>query len=99
MAITINIEIGGKEKIFVAPSPKARLIRRSIEIQEIGKSGLTAKDLDALVDFITEIFGHKFTVDDVYDGVDANKLMSEMMRVIEEMTSGLSADPNAKAAK
>lgn len=99
MAITLQLEMSGKEKTFVAPAPKARMIRNAIEITEhLDEKKLTTADLDGMADFVVEVFGKKFTVDDLYDGIEADKFASTLLNVINGLMGGMSS-PNAQAAK
>lgn len=103
MAMTIQLEIGGKKKTFIAPNPKARVVRTAMDISERSESGLSTEILDEMVNLVTEIFDHKFTADDVWDGIDADKLVPEVIRVINEVGEGMNKRieeiPNATAAK
>ena len=105
MALTIQIEIEGKKKTFVAPSSiKARVIRTAVDIEERAeKDGISTALLDDMVSIVVTIFGNKFTADDVWDGINSNKIFSEMSRVISGAAGGANGDivelPNAVAAK
>lgn len=103
MALTFQLEIGGKKKTFVAQNPKARVVRTAMDVSERAQSGLSTEVLDEMVDLVTEIFSHKFTADDVWDGVDADKLVPEVVRVINEVGEGMNKRiaeiPNVTAAK
>ena len=98
MPITIQLDIKGEPKIFVAPAPKARMIRNAIALTDnIDETKLNTADLDNLVNFAVEVFDKKFTVDDVYDGVNADKLMPTIMSVINGLVGGMTSNqaPNA----
>jgi hypothetical protein len=55
------------------------MLRKAIEINEnIDFNNLKTKNLDGLVDFVVELYGNKFTRDDFYDGLDADKLIETL---------------------
>lgn len=89
-----------ENKTYIAPNPKAKLVRRAFEISEtINPNTTKASDLDEMVQFVVELFGNKFTVDDFWDGIDANKLISTILNCInglmDEMKQHIGAVPNA----
>lgn len=99
MAVTLQLEIGGKIKTFVAPAPKARMIRNAIAIAEkLDETNLTTADLDGMADFVVAVFDKKFTVDDLYDGIEADKFASTLLGVINGLMGGMSS-PNVQTAK
>ena len=80
------------EKTYVAPSAKARMVRKAIEIsQNVNFNKLTPEELDVLVQFVVDIFGNKFTIDSVYDGLDADKLISTITECIQGVVGGTAA--------
>lgn len=86
----MDIKLG--EKIYSTGSIKAKMVRKSVEIAEkTNFNELKVKDLDTLVDFIVELFGGKFTRDDVYDELDADKLIPTLLDCISGVTGGMSA--------
>lgn len=73
MDITLN------KKSYFMPKVKTRMLRKAIEINEnIDFNNLKTKDLDDLVDFVVELYGDKFSRDDFYDGLDADKLIETL---------------------
>ena len=88
-----------KKKTFIAPEIKGRMLRRAIEFQKIDESTFDVTVLDNLVDFIVELFGNRFTVDDVYDGIGIKLLFPTLMKcvneVIEQFNESVSEFPNA----
>jgi len=77
-------------KTYVANTVKARMFRKALEINEkINFSDLKTKDLDALVDVIVEFYGSKFTRDDLYDGLDADKLIPTLTESINGIVGGV----------
>ena len=87
-----------RKKTFIAPEIKGRMLRRAIEFQKIDESTFDVTVLDNLVDFIVELFGNKFTVDDVYDGIGIKLLFPTLTKcvneVIEQFNESVNEFPN-----
>ena len=80
------------KKTYVSHPPKARMVRKAIEIsQNVNFNKLTPEELDVLVQFVVDIFGNKFTIDSVYDGLDADKLITTITECIQGVVSGTAA--------
>ncbi len=105
ISIALEMQTEGKavKKTFFAVSPKARIIRTAMDITERAEEGLNTQLLDEMVNLVVEIFGHKFTADNVWDGIDADKLFPELTRIIREISGQvegkLSDIPNGETAK
>lgn len=96
MQITLN------DKTFVAPAPKARMVRKAIEITEdIDLHRMKTTDLDNLVSYAVDLYGKQFTIDDMYDGIDAENLIPILMEcisgVVGKMGAKLEEFPNGQA--
>lgn len=94
----IKLFIDDKEKTFTVPFIKGRMFRRVIEINK--KYDLNALDedtLDILVDFVVDCFNEKFSRDQFYDGISADRLIDTVLGFMEKV-SGVGnvgkADPN-----
>ncbi len=90
------------EKIYTSPNPKAIVLRNALEITEtMDAKNLTVKDFDLLVEFAVNLFGKKFTADDVWNGIDANKigitLINCIYGVVGELGDKLKQVPNGAA--
>ncbi|WP_373844771.1 phage tail assembly chaperone G [Clostridium sp.] len=84
------MEIVLNNKTYAMPKVKTRILRRAIEINEnIDFNNLKTKDLDGLVDFVVELYGNKFTRDDFYDGLDADKLIETLNNSINGIIGNL----------
>lgn len=84
------MEIVLNDKTYVMPRVKTRILRKDIEINEnIDFNNLKTKDLDGLVDFVVELYGNKFTRDDFYDGLDADKLIETLNNSINGIVGNL----------
>ena len=98
------MQITLREKNFIAPAPKARAVRKAIEITEkVDFNNMKAADLDNLVDYIVQLFDKQFTIDDIYDGLEADKLIPTLMDCINDVVGTMGAKlekfPNAQAEK
>ena len=93
------MEIVLNDKTYVATTVKARMFRKAMAINEqINFSDLKAKDLDALVDVIVEFYGGQFTQDDLYDGLDADKLIPTLTESINGIVGGVTEKFESKNA-
>lgn len=87
----IELEIKGEMKIFVAPSIKARMLRNAMRLKSvIDFDDIQVKELDELVNFICDVFGKQFTVDECYDGVKIEDFMPLILEVMNK-ASGVSS--------
>jgi hypothetical protein len=73
---TIELKIDGKKKKFTTPSfIKGSLFRRSAEIAEDVELGrIDMKNFDTYLQFVTEVFGEKFNIDDLENGIDSREM-------------------------
>jgi hypothetical protein len=95
----ITLFINGEERTFTVPFVKGRMLRRVLEIRKkYDLNDIDAETLDILVSYITELFNNQFTIDDVYDGIPADKLISTILDCINKVvgTVGASKDPNVE---
>ena len=93
----MEIVLNGKK--FTALRIKTRALRQAIAINEkIDFENLKVKDLDELVAFVCDIYGNKFTLDQFYDGLDADKLTDTLSNaingIINPATDTLNKFPN-----
>lgn len=84
------MEIVLNNKTYVMPKVKTRMLRKAIGINEnIDFNNMKTKDLDGLVDFIVDLYGNKFTRDNFYDGLDADKLVETLNNSINGIVGNL----------
>ena len=83
-----------RKKTFIAPEIKGRMLRKAIEFRKITQNNFDETTLDSLVSFITELFGNKFSVDDVYDGILIKKLVPELYRCVNEVVEQFNESVN-----
>jgi len=77
MENTIPLIAFNNEKIFVAPSPKGKTIRRAMELLDrYIDNKINDRDVDILAAFLCDVYGDKFSINDVYDGIPQEKIMS-----------------------
>lgn len=80
------------DRTYVMQNVKARSLRNAIELtEEINFNNMKVDDLDKLVNFIVELFNNQFTIDDVYDNLDANELVPTLTACMNSLTGTLNA--------
>lgn len=89
MKITLRIE--DKEKTFTNDFVKARIFKNSLRLNnQLKASAIDIADPDAfdpLVEFTVTAFNNQFTIDEVWDGLSAQDIQSETVRVFHEVLS------------
>lgn len=86
----INLRIDGKERTFIADFVSARMLRRTIEISKtINFDEMSEDELDIMVDYLVQLFGKQFTIDDVYDGLPSKELIPKIIECINEVVGEL----------
>lgn len=104
----INIKINNKVKGFTAPFIPARMLKRTIVIgTSIAKDSNSEESFDVMAQYIADIYGKQFTLDDVLDGLSSVDLITEFTNCITEVTGGLNSkvneldksSPNVRGAK
>jgi hypothetical protein len=96
MKITLRIE--GENKTFTQDFIPGRVFRKTLEMQKKLGGKIDETTLDAMVDYVTEVFGKQFSSDQFYDGIDARKIIPTIIGCVNEIVSGASeavgADPD-----
>jgi hypothetical protein len=97
----ITLRLNGEEKTFTQDFISGRMFRRAIEMQKHFRDGaenLDVNTLDEMVGFVVESYGKQFTIDDFYDGIQSDKLISTIIQTIDEVigrsAKALGADKN-----
>lgn len=81
-----------KEKTYISPPARGRMVRRAIEItEEVGFANLKTADLDILVDYAVKLFNNQFTIDEFYDGIDAEQLLPTVMDCVNNVVGTIGA--------
>lgn len=87
----IKLKVDKKDKTYIADFISARMVRRTIEVSNgINFESLKPEELDKLIDYIVELFGDKFTRDDVYDGLSSKDLIPTITKCINEVVGQMS---------
>ncbi|MBM7598469.1 hypothetical protein JOC34_000826 [Virgibacillus halotolerans] len=103
---TIALKIEGKTKRFTTPaSIKGGLFRQAVEVsQVIEKDEFDISNLDGYIQFVCEVFGEKFTIDQFENGVDARELLKTIYATtffvlgqVSTATQMLAGDVDTKA--
>lgn len=87
----MNIELlmEGKKKTYKFPSfIPGRLVRRAVSFTKINLDNISEEDLDDMVQYVVDVFGQKFTIDEFYDGIDARDMMKVLAESIEAVVNG-----------
>ncbi|MFJ7914483.1 MULTISPECIES: phage tail assembly chaperone G [unclassified Lysinibacillus] len=95
----ITLRIDGDNKTFTNDFVKARIFRNALKLNEkMSEEGnkISVETFDELVGFVVTVFDNQFTIDDFYDGVKAEELQSEIMRVFNGVLNagGLETSPS-----
>lgn len=82
-AISLVVEIDGKEKRFVTPKRiKGSLWRQAVLVSEEIESGeMLIADLDSHLQFVCDVFGNQFDIGQLEDGIDARDVVKTVYAV------------------
>lgn len=84
MKITLNIDKKNRE--FVTPFISGRKLRNTFAMtKKIENYKQDETMLDEMVNYIIDIFGNQFTLDQFYDGIEANKIIPTFAQLVEEI--------------
>lgn len=84
----VVLRIDGKDKTFTNDFVKGRIFRNAMLLNEKLKNEgaeISVELFDLMIEFVVSAFDNQFTVDDFWDGIEAHKLQSEVMRVYNEI--------------
>lgn len=88
MQITLKFN-DDNTKTFVA-DVRARAVREAMTLQkEVNFENMSVEDLDKLVNFTCNVYGKKFTLDELYDGLESDKLIPTLFEVVESVINGV----------
>ncbi len=75
--ITLELEIDGELKRFVSPKriPGTLWREAALVSEEIETGNLLISDLDSHLQFVCDVFGNQFNIDELEKGIDARDLM------------------------
>ena len=83
----IVLDINGKETTFKTGKVTVRLYRKTVDLHsawvagEFMPKGYTSKDIDQAIEYICEVFGNQFTLDDFLDGYEMNDSLDFMVLI------------------
>lgn len=86
----IKIKLNDKE--YIMPRPKARVIRDTLAFlndTKINYANVKPEDLDKIAEYICDTFGKQFSIDDVYDGLDAKDIKPKFDECVNAVISNL----------
>jgi len=84
-------EYGVKKTTYRVPFVPARIYRQFVELKADGaleESGESVEELDRVIGLICDAFSNKFSVDDFYDGVPADQMQEEILRIFHTVIGG-----------
>ena len=77
-------------KTFTAKKIKSRLVVMAFEVRaEIASKEFGADSLHKLADFTCEVYGNKFTRDELYDGLESHLLIPTLQETMEGVINGV----------
>lgn len=92
MKITLEVERDGqfKEVAFSTIRMRGRALKRMLEIQDVmeeaDKAGVfTQEHYDLMCEFMCDLFGNQFTVDELLDGMDLEDIYPTFNKLGEEV--------------
>ncbi|MCY7911018.1 hypothetical protein MOB65_19335 [Bacillus inaquosorum] len=97
----ITLLINGEEKVFSAPFIKGRMLREAIKLSKTSNfDDLDVGDLDNLVDYVVRVYEGQFSIDDFYDGISSEKMISTISDTIQGVVGTVNAGvEQSEAAK
>ena len=84
--IQIVLKIDNEKKTFVAPYLTGEVYKDLFDMAERIQGPKTKESINVLIDFVCRVFGNKFTIDEYYKGVSLSKFLSEIVRIVNELT-------------
>lgn len=75
----IKLLIGGQEKTFTAPFVSTRRLKETLVLSNKVQNGFDEKVLDEVGEYLVNIYGKQFTLDELLDGFPANKFFEKAL--------------------
>lgn len=82
MQITLNID--NQERTFIAPFISTRKLRKAMALVKDLNGDFNEETMDKLAEYLIEVYGNQFTLDQLYDGFPGNKFFK---KAIDDITS------------
>lgn len=87
--MNIELLINGEKKTFKLPSfIPGRMIRKAVSFTKMDLNNIDEEGLDELIEYVTNVYGDKFTIDEFYDGIDARQMMDVIGDTITFIVNG-----------
>lgn len=85
-------------KLYVAPNPKGKIVRRAMELLEIySDKRLTERDVDLLCQFLSDLYGNQFNINDIYEDVEKTAVISTVFGGIQAVVEMLAEAAKSKS--
>lgn len=84
----IKLIINGKEKTFIAPFVSARRLKETLALSNKTQKGFDENVMDEVGEYLVNIYGKQFTLDQIYDGLSANDFLSKAVEDMQEVIGG-----------
>lgn len=69
-----------------------KLLKVSVRLaKDLDPTNITEEDTDALAGMVVEVFGNKFSIDDLNEGADIGEMITVMNTIIGKARGGMSA--------
>ncbi len=68
-------------------------VRLAKKLGGTGPNNLTEDDVDELARLVVEVFGNKFTVDELNEGADVSEMIAVLNTIIAKASGGLNPTP------
>lgn len=85
----ISLFINGEKKTYSTSFLSGELYKDFFDIQRklqmVLQGDASPKIMDIMVDFVCRTYGNQFTIDQYWKGVPLNKVLSEIVRTINEI--------------
>lgn len=87
--MNIDLLIDGKKKTFKLPSfIPGRMVRKAVSFTNIDTNNISEQTLDEMVEYVGNVYGDKFTIDEFYDGIDSRIMMEVIGDTIQGVVNG-----------
>jgi hypothetical protein len=87
--MNIELMIEGKKKTFKLPSfIPGRMVRKAVSFTKVDTNNISEKTLDDMVEYVANVYGDKFTIDEFYDGIDSRVMMDVIAEAIQGIVNG-----------
>lgn len=87
--MNIELLIDGKKKNFKLPSfIPGRMVRKAVTFTKMDLNDVSDEMLDDLVEYVANVYGDKFTIDEFYDGIDARIMLDVIGDTIQGIVNG-----------